>query len=404
MSRPAFRPAAVAAQNDRLQHHSVSDHLASAAKHVFVLIVLLITIGGIIVFVPLPRTIAIEGVVTVSPGPIRITSPGSGTVITLLIEEGAEVRSGMVLTTISRPAEGIVAAKALRSSLGQLSEVRALEAEEIRLKGESRARQIDLAEQRIRQMDVLISRSEYSFDLLSAEAERLTMLQQQGLAVLSAVNETQQSTIAAEMALMNLQNDRLTIQADIVELQGLQEEEMADWRSSDARLAAELAEMESQLATLDAPSIVEVTAPISGRVEFVQSRPGQSVAAGADLMVISPPVVSWSADLYMTARQSSALRSQPEFAVTLAAPDGREFRVRASLAAVSTTPIPAENVSDTVKLGVSDDTPVYRARLQFDTQTASEAGLYVGQPLRTIAFLKPQSLFNRVSAAQASDR
>ena len=68
------------------------------------------------------------------------------------------------------------------------------------------------------------------------------------------------------------------------------------------------------------------------------------------------------------------------------------------MAAASTTPIPAANVADTVKLGVSADTPVYRARLNFDPQMASEAGIYVGQPLRLIAFLKAQSLFERVSA------
>lgn len=402
MSRPAFRPAAIAAQSDRLQRPLVSDHLDRAVKLVLALLAVLVAVAGIIAFVPLPRTVAIEGVVTVSPSPIRVAAPATGTVLELLAEEGGDVRSGTLITTISRPAEGLVAAKALRSGLEMLSEVRALEAEEIRAKNDSRARQLDVAEQRIRQMDALIARSEESFALLRAETERLTTLQQQGLAVLSTVVETRQSTIAAEMALLNLRNERLSITADIAELQDLRDEGMADWRSSDARLAAELAEMQSQLALLDAPSIVEVTAPISGRVEFIQSRPGQGVMSGADLMVIAPKVVVWNADLYMTARQSSALRSQSEFTLTLAAPDGREFRIRASLATASTTPIPAEKVADTVKLGVSSDTPIYRARLNLDTKTATEAGIYVGQPLRMTAFLKSESLFQRLSA-QASN-
>lgn len=403
MTRSIFRRAAIEAQGNRLARTPDGDLLARAVLQAAAMLVLLATIGIALLFMPLPRTVTSEGVVTATPGPVRITAPAEGVVDDLFAVEGTEVDAGTLLMTLARPAEGLVAPADLQERIDRLTEARTLKAEGAQLRVDSLARQVSVAEDRLDQIDALIARSKESVALILAEAERLETLNAKGLTLVATITETQQDLVTARVAFLVQENDRIAIRAEIADLTDARAEVMAAHRAEDARLAAELAEVRSNLAALASPRIVEITAPVEGTIEFVQSRPGQSVSAQSDLMIVAPPVSEWGADLFLTARESAAVRDLRRLTVALTAPDGREFLVKANLLAVSTTPIPAENVEDSVKLSMSEDTPVYRARLGFGKEDAHEAGLYIGQPLRIVALLKVQSLFERLMALSVGE-
>ena len=290
-----FRPEAVKQQGVKLD----GDVIIAQPVSVTVLVAVLVAVVAIAVTFlsqsSFNRKETVMGYLKPDVGMARVAAQRSGTVVSVLVEEGQLVQAGQELARISSD-EFLAQGENLSSQL-------ALALQQQQQSLQQRLQQYELAnneqQQAIRQRianaqaQLVEIRSQQQ---LMQERYKINQLRLQDYQQLRAkghlsaaeLNNQQEQILSLRQQQTDLQLSYQNQHSQLIQLQAQLEAQGREFTQQKAQIAAEGARLEQQKSEVQARGEVVLTAPISGRVTNLIAETGSMAVAGRSLLTILP--------------------------------------------------------------------------------------------------------------------
>lgn len=370
--------------------------LAPRASHrVFTLMAVLAcaAVLGLLFFADFTRTAHVNGWLVPQQGVIRVFAPRQGVVNGLQVTEGAQIRKGDRLLTLSDELQSVALGATQAQIMRRLDERResllderdkhkrllaqqqtalagritALDAEHVQI-----GREIDLLEARA----AVAARSE-DLHRKQYEAGFISELRMQ---LVEAERLEQRARIASlERTRLALERDRMSVRADLKDLPLKFQKDFASVERSIAQLDQERAEAEARRE-------IVVPAPMGGTVTAIQAVPGASADTTAPLLSIVPSDATLEAHLYCPSRAVGFVRPGQRVLLRHQAYPYQKFGhhegvvVSVSRSSVSPADLPRQLAGMTSLTGLAVSgaaEPIYRITVSLASQTISADGRQV---------------------------
>lgn len=276
-------------------------HLALTALF-FSLLALFLSIGSY------TRRVTVSGELASLPGPVRVTAPGQGFIVSLQVSAGDMVKKGQTLYEIDvshTTRSGVVSLQQRQNTQAQLKNVEGI----INHLHENRRVTLETLEQQKASYAAALS---HSTDILKKAEEGLKEMKQnmdnyrryQRAGLINRDQLSQQAALYYQQ-----QNDLLTLNGQreqnalqVLALTGDIRTRAADFDNDIFRMEMQRSELVRQDTLDDAAGTLVVTSPVDGRVDIASLTPGQAVNAGdavAQVIPAAPPrweLVMWVPD------------------------------------------------------------------------------------------------------------
>lgn len=306
---PLFRPEAMAERRTPWLGAVLLAPQLSHRVYTTVAVLAAVAILAVMFGASFTRTARLNGWLVPPQGVVRVMAPRPGVITALHVAEGARVRQGQPLVTLSdelqSAAFGGVQAEVSRH-LGERSrslqdereQQRSLLAQQQRALGERLAamrgeaaqfsREIELLKSRvaIAQRNEALHREQFKQGFISEM--RLQIVQSEGLEQVARLS-------ALERSLMTLKREMITVSAELNELPLRLGKEMATLDRSAAQIGQERAESEGRRE-------IVIQAPGDGTVTAIQAVVGAAAGSGVPLLAIVPANHRLEAHLYGPSR------------------------------------------------------------------------------------------------------
>jgi membrane fusion protein len=313
------------------------------------------------------RKATISGVLVPDQGMVRATVQATGTLQSVMLQEGDHVVAGDKIAIVSLAAvteSGNVGETISRSLISEAAAARAkAEATIARLEVEYKQANRRLVESQAEQDQI---KSQISLQIQRVELAQADL--SRGLAVAAKGFMARKDVDARRSALLLAQQELSTHRRALA----TSEREIADTSaritSIPLEMASARAEAESAAATLqqrtaesEAKRLQFVTAPVSGRIAALPVSPGQTLNAGSTVAVIIPEGGRLEAELFAPSRAIGFVRAGQEVHISLQAfPYQRFGTIAGHIRIVSTTVIAPSEVSVP---GLNVQEPTFRIRV-----------------------------------------
>jgi membrane fusion protein len=270
---------------------------------------------ALLVFANFTRTARINGWLLPHEGVIRVYAPRPGVVGSLDVKEGSHVRAGDRLLTLSDELQSSAVGATQEQITQQLAQRRASLVEErsqqqLLLRQQqralaNRARALRAEEEQL-QSDIQLLKERVA---IAARAEALHQEQyKEGFISEMRLQQVQAELIeqrarlgAAERARLVSVRERMTVEAELIDLPIKAAKETA-------LLDRNIAQVEQERAEAEAKREIVVEAPHDGTVTAIQIVPGAKADPGAPLLSIVPPDMQLEAHLYGPSRAVGFVR------------------------------------------------------------------------------------------------
>lgn len=270
---------------------------------------------GLLFFGKYPRTAHVSGWLVPEHGLVRVLAPQDGVVTAVSVHEGAEVKKGDPLFTLSAElqsaslgaTQAVIARQlaarrdSLESDRGALEQLGAQQKRSL----ENRLSALRSAQTKL-DSEIALQRSRIAYAGKSTERQRA--LQTQGIASEQAVEAADESVLAERSKLEELERMRLGVERDRIALEGDLDDLPLKFASDAAKLDREIAEVEQELAEAEARREIVVPAPESGTVTAVQIEPGDRPDLKVPLVSIVPSGSKLEAHLFCPSRAIGFLK------------------------------------------------------------------------------------------------
>jgi len=343
------------------------------------------------------RKEAVVGWLSPGAGIVRTTATRGGTIQDLAVGEGDFVEADQPIATLRLSAAtsdgdvGLAIANTLEAQ-AEAAEARAratlrrLETNASRLRTQKSG-----LEDELQQLDQQINLQKTRIDLVKADADRARAAAEEGLLPKVDADARQVAYVDAQLALTNLDQSATLLSNRISDM--------------DAQLAAIPVERELALAEAEAAAaaLAErttqtnitneyiVTSPISGRIDAITVRQGQSLTPGTAVAAISPVDSELIAELYVPSRAAGFIKSDQEVRLKYQAFPYQRFGVgdaqvqNVSLTVLSPNEVPIP--------GVQLQEPVFRVLAKLERDDIDAYGEPI--PLRSGMLLSADIVIDR---------
>lgn len=336
------------------------------------------------------RKATAQGVVTSSPGVVRVLAPRPGTIVEVAAKEGATVAAGQLLFRVVAEETGASGTGSDTAILAALAGQRNVLDEQIRNeqpRAEAEATRLDA---QIHDLAGEIDQLENQRRLQSARAVEARSYYEAGVPVratgIITANELHnrlQSALTDEQNLASL-DERLEARRGELEQARLRLRalpfETADRR---ARLRRDLADNEQRAAEIEGRRRYDVRASIAGRVTSLQAHIGAGVDPRIPQLSIVPEDVRFEAELFVPVRAIGFVRpGQPVRLRYDAFPFQHFGTYEGTVAAVAATMLAPRDVTGPLML----QEPAYRVKVALARQSIDAFGREVAlQPDMTLS-------------------
>lgn len=384
---PLFRPEAVAERQDRWLGTVLVVPRPSWTLATAVISVLVGGVIGLLAFGEYTRKARLTGLLAPERGLIEVVAPLAGVLTQVQAQEGLEVAAGAPLAVLSAERRS----EALGATQGEV--LRAL-----------RARHDSLAAERVRHRDLFaaqVAAQGARLDVIAAELAALdrelglqrervaladrTLARQRELRARDLVVEhdlrgAEEDALDQRLALQTLDRQRTTLDRTRLEL--LAERDQAPMREALqlADLDRQAAQVEQELAEVEAAREVMVVAPQAGTLTALRVVAGGGVAASEPLMTLVPAGSLLEARLYGPSRAIGFVRPGQRVLLRYDAYPHQKFgHYAGTVTSVSRTTVGAAELAGLPAagadgLGAGEGTPVYRVTVALDAQAARAYG------------------------------
>jgi membrane fusion protein len=373
-----FRQEAVTHATRRLTGNVI---LASTVSmKVLTLLVVAIVLAGTVfaATATYARKETVSGWLTPPAGLIRLTASQGGVVERILVTEGQEVRAGQPVATL-RLSPALQAGDAFSSLTVSLATQQGaardrasarrdtLSAERAQLAQRRAGLGEELAEARRR-----INLQRQRLVLANAEVTRAEAVAAQGFLPGRELEARRSAALQAEQMLSDITAQALNYQRQIGEVDSRLLAIPIDLRAAEAEASAAQAGLDQERTQTEAQSTYVVIATVAGRVGALPATPGQSVAAGATIAIVTPGTGPLEAELYAPSRAAGFVRAGQDVRLMYQAFPHQKFGAgEGRIISVSRTVLAPGEMS---VQGLRIDEPVFRVRVRLDRDSVSAYG------------------------------
>lgn len=376
---PLFRPQAIEAQRQTLEG-AVAVRTPGRLQWMGVAaLLILLAIIALVTWGEYSRKQVALGQVVTSGGLARIAVREPGILVELPVSEGQQVAAGQVLARLRRGLDLEDGRSVDRDRVAHVREN--LAALAARVEREKEIADGELAQLRQRETS-LVQRLADSERHLLTQSEKLSIdeqrlqtllgLQARGTVARAQVDEMQQLTLATRLQQQTAESQRNQLRNELRQLQLAVAQHPAEAAARVDALRMQQADLQQRLLEAEDRESYVVTAPIAGVVSALQGKPGETVRAGALLMVVMPADTSFEAELFVPSRAIGFIEPGQRVAIRYQAFPYQRFGLYPGVvASVSETILAPQEVITTVPLAGE---PVYRVRVALERHRVSAYG------------------------------
>lgn len=373
---PLFRPEVIANRADTLFGNILVPQLPVVAWMFAGVVVLTAALLTFLVTGEYTRRVPAVGWLTTFPGPARIASPKTGTVVQVATSEGALVKKGDILISIAtgRATDGVRDVEEqvitqLEDERDRLTrqlqvEKQLSEANEKRVRSE--LQEAKYADLKLRELVIL---AQQRLKLAELDSKRAAMLAEQGHLPKSAAEKAEDAALAARTSVEELSQRRREKKQVTTSLQDDLQNAPLTLEKRAMELEGALAQINQRITQAQGAHEAIVVAPTDGRVSGLSLNVGQSLAEGSLLLTIVPERADLRAELLVPARVAGFVHPGMEVKLSYDAFPYHQFgRYEAHIATVGGAVLSPQEQVGPLRL----QEPAFVATLQLAQDTVSE--------------------------------
>jgi membrane fusion protein len=334
---------------------------------------------ALLFFASYTRTARVSGWLVPKDGLARVVAPQAGVVSALHVSEGARVRTGERLLTLSgelrSAAVGATQAEIMRRLAQRLKSLAADRDYELgQLPREQR--ELVLRVQGLKEQLAQIAGEielQQSRVAIAERAEALHReLQKAGYIGEPRFQQVVAETLEQRARLSALERNRLALVRQHQEAEHALRDLPGNVKKEVARLEREIAQLEQQRAEVEARREMLVTAPYDGTVSALLVLPGAHTSAGTPLLSVVPASAALEAHLFSPSRALGFVRPGQKVRLRYEAYPYQKFgHYEGEVSAVSRSPVSAGELPPQAG---STGEPLYRISVSLARQSASAYG------------------------------
>jgi membrane fusion protein len=383
--QPLFRPEVV---TERQTQWLGTVLLAPRLSYSFFTVFAVLTAGailGLLCFADYPRTARINGWLVPQQGLVRVFAPQTGIVTQLYVHEGSEVRKGETLMMLSAELQSTARGATQTAIVRQLTARNSSLAQERRQQERLLAQQMRVLSSRLvtLQMEQEQLEREITFQgkrlQLAEKSEQLyRKLREHGLASELQVQQAEEGRIEQAARLSSLERSRIVTQRDRLTLEGELKDLPFKAQAQMANIERNSAEVEQQLAEVEARREIVVAAPQTGTVTAIQAESGGYANTTVPLLSIVPAGTQLEAHLFSPSRAIGFVRAGQHVLLRYEAYPYQKFGhyegvvASVSRSALSPGELPPQLTGLTSLYGANE--PIYRIMVTLESQMITAYG------------------------------
>lgn len=376
---PLFRPQALKAQRQTLEG-SVAVRTPGALQWLGAgSLLVLVAIIALVIWGEYSRKQVALGQVVTSSGLARITVREPGVLVELPLQEGQQVAAGQVLARLRRGLDLEDGRSVDRDRIAHVQENLAALAARVGREKEIADGELSQLHQRENSLLERLADSERHLvtqgEKLAIDEQRLQTLRDlsaRGTVARAQVDEMQQIALATRLQMQTAESQRSQLRNELRQLQLAIAQQPAEAAARIDALRMQQADLEQRLLEAEDRESYVITAPIAGVVSALQGKPGETVRAGALLMVVIPADAEFEAELFVPSRAIGFIEPGQRVAIRYQAFPYQRFGLYPGhVASVSETILSPQEVITTVPLAGE---PVYRVRVALERHQVSAYG------------------------------
>jgi membrane fusion protein len=383
--QPLFRPEVVTARQTQWLGTVL---LAPRLSYGFCTAFAVLTTGsilGLLYFADYPRTARINGWLVPEQGLVRVLAPQTGVVTQLYVHEGAAVRKGEPLLMLSAELHSTARGATQTAIVHQLNARHSSLTEERHQQERLLAQQMRVLSDRLRMLQAEQAQFEREIAL---QRDRLRMaeqieqryrtLRERDFASELEVLQAEASRFEQATRLSNLERNRIVNQRERLTLEGELKDLPFKVQAQIANINRSSAEVEQQLAEVEARREIVVAAPQTGTVTAIQAEPGGTVNTTVPLLSIVPAGARLEAHLFSPSRAIGFVQAGQRVLLRYQAYPYQKFGhyegvvTHVARSAVSPSELPPQLAGLTSLYGANE--PVYRLLVRLASQTITAYG------------------------------
>lgn len=321
-----------------------------------------------------------SGLLIPTSGVLKVLPPQAGVVIERRVREGQTVKKSEILFVLSGE-RSTMSTEATQQTISHLlRERRASYTAELKQSSVQAAQRIAAAERRVRDLGAEQVHLEKEIELqtrrvqLAEEAQqRYARLRDTRYISTAQFQEREADLLDQRQRLAELQRLHAASQRELASAAADRDDLSVQFKRDAAALERNAAEVAQDLAENEARREILVRAPRDGMVTAITGEPGQTVASGTALATILPAGSALEAEIYAPSRAAGFIR--PGMLVLLryqAYPYQKFGQHSATVREVASTALRPDELN--LPGGASGGEPLYRIRLQLDSQSVQAYG------------------------------
>ena len=383
--QPLFRPEVVTARQTQWLGTVI---LAPRLSYGFFTAFAALTTGailGLLCFADYPRTARINGWLVPQQGLVRVMAPQTGVVTHLYVHEGVAVRQGEPLLMLSAELHSTARGATQTAIVRQLAARHASLAEERHQQERLLAQQMRALADRLRTLQAEQAQFEREIALqrdrlrLAEKSEQMyRILRERDMASELEAQQAEAGRIEQATRLSNLERQRIVTQRERFTLEGELKDLPFKVQAQIAIINRSSAEVEQQLAEVEARREIVVAAPQTGTVTAIQAEPGGTATPTVPLLSIVPAGAQLEAHLFSPSRAMGFVQPGQRVLLRYQAYPYQKFGhyegivTHVSRSAMSPGELPPQLAGLTSLYGANE--PVYRLLVRLASQTITAYG------------------------------
>jgi membrane fusion protein len=240
------------------------------------------------------RRVEVYGVVLPTSGLIQVSSPSSGWVESMKVQDGETVTQGTplyVVNTDTTSSNGSTQQQILQALNAQrtvlLSQIARREEMRIQQNAELQRKSENLQAQ-IRQMGIQVAMKEEFVGEVTKNYADFSRFQASGISNLMSKLAQQQNWMRSKEELEEFKSRELRLQADLIETQFQQSTLDLQIDNEIGGMRSKISDVDQQIANSELHRSIEIRAPGAGIVTAIASHPGQMTTSGMRMLTIVP--------------------------------------------------------------------------------------------------------------------
>lgn len=326
-----------------------------------------------------------KGVLTPESGIMTITALTAGTVTALPVREGAGVKKGERIATVSseistarygQTREAIARQLEIQSQglTQQLTNLEQRNAEALK----SLQERSSLLAQQTTELDTIYRQRQRQIALSQKQVDKMAAMRAEGYASNTQVEQQESDLLDAKIRLQDVARQRIEIRQQHAQTRQQLREQPLTYFQQKNDLQQKLSDITQSMMENESRRSVDLRAPEEGTVSAVLVKPGQIVSAGQTIAMLLPDNAHLQARILLSSRAIGFIHTGQRVVLRYESFPWQKFGQHSgAVSEISTSPLSPQEIA-----GITGNTqiqePLYQVKVTLDSQSVQAYGKQIG--------------------------